>query len=228
LVDVLLGRFVGMQNNLIACVIIVFLCIIASCVVGSVSVLARRVPAAMVNAFLYLTACKFRLFSRRCLEILRWHGRLSGTIIVAVLTTEGFGVFITFANCIEHIKVNHIQSKWGPCYPIVRLPPDVSLSLGLFVGSPIEDWSCTFSSKQQLLEQIVLKSLQMNSTPVSLIVIFITFCYILQLYDPTLIRVQYGWTVYVNWVVAGVFLASTCAWFVLKQVLYVETAKTMI
>ncbi|KAL5106626.1 hypothetical protein TcWFU_002148 [Taenia crassiceps] len=127
-----------MQNNLIACVIIVFLCIIASFVVGAVSVLARRVPAAMVNAFLYLTAC----------------------------------LFITFANCIEHIKLNHIQSKWGPCYPIVRLPPD--------------------------------------------------------LYDPTLIHVQYGWTVYVNWVVAGVFLASTCVWFVLKQVLYMETTKTMI
>ncbi|KAL5971420.1 hypothetical protein TSMEX_000850 [Taenia solium] len=143
--NVFSGDIAGMQNNLIACMIIVFLCIIASCVVGSVSVLARRVPAAMVNAFLYLTACK---------------------------STTSKSVFITFANCIEHIKVNHIQSKWGPCYPIVRLPPD--------------------------------------------------------LYDPTLIRVQYGWTVFVNWVVAGVFLASTCAWFVLKQVLYVETTKTVI
>ncbi|KAH9278473.1 hypothetical protein ECG_09289 [Echinococcus granulosus] len=79
-----------MQNNLIACVIVVFLCIISSSIVGAISVLARMVPAAMVNAYLYLTAC----------------------------------VFIIFANCIEHIKVNHIQSKWGPCYPIVNLPAD--------------------------------------------------------------------------------------------------------
>ncbi|KAL5106908.1 hypothetical protein TcWFU_006070 [Taenia crassiceps] len=127
-----------MQNNLIACTIIVFLCIIASIVIGAISVLARMVPAALVNAFLYLTAC----------------------------------VFIIFANCIEHIKVNHIQSKWGPCYPIVSLPPD--------------------------------------------------------LYDPTLIRVQYGWSVYVNWIVVGVFVASASVWFVLKQFLYVETAKAMI
>ncbi|KAH9278114.1 hypothetical protein ECG_09290 [Echinococcus granulosus] len=127
-----------MQNNLIACVIVVFLCIISSTIVGAVSVLARMVPAAMVNAYLYLTAC----------------------------------VFIMFANCIEHIKVNHIQWKWGPCYPIVNLPAD--------------------------------------------------------LYDPTLIRVEYGWSVYVNWIVVGDFLASACVWFVLKQFLYVETAKTMI
>nr|CDS23370.1 hypothetical protein EgrG_002040400 [Echinococcus granulosus] len=47
-----------MQNNLIACVIVVFLCIISSSIVGAISVLARMVPAAMVNAYLYLTACK--------------------------------------------------------------------------------------------------------------------------------------------------------------------------
>ncbi|EUB54625.1 hypothetical protein EGR_10518 [Echinococcus granulosus] len=48
-----------MQNNLIACVIVVFLCIISSTIVGAISVLARMVPATMVNAYLYLTACKF-------------------------------------------------------------------------------------------------------------------------------------------------------------------------
>ncbi|EUB53830.1 hypothetical protein EGR_11319 [Echinococcus granulosus] len=53
------NREEGMQNNLIACVIVVFLCIISSSIVGTVSVLARMVPAAMVNAYLYLTACKF-------------------------------------------------------------------------------------------------------------------------------------------------------------------------
>ncbi|KAM7534734.1 hypothetical protein Aperf_G00000115743 [Anoplocephala perfoliata] len=47
-----------MQNNLIACIIIVFLCIASSAIVGAVGVLARMVPAALVNAFLYLTACK--------------------------------------------------------------------------------------------------------------------------------------------------------------------------
>ncbi|KAL5971421.1 hypothetical protein TSMEX_000851 [Taenia solium] len=140
-----------MQNNLIACTIIVFLCIIASMVIGAISVLARMVPAALVNAFLYLTACKFRFFFPPRLSV---------------------SVFIIFANCIEHIKVNHIQSKWGPCYPIVSLPPD--------------------------------------------------------LYDPTLIRVHYGWSVYVNWIVVGVFVASASVWFVLKQFLYVETAKAMI
>ncbi|VUZ52279.1 unnamed protein product, partial [Hymenolepis diminuta] len=49
------------------------------------------VPAVLVNAFLYLTAC----------------------------------VFIIFANCIEHIKLNHIQSKWGPCYPIANFTADL-------------------------------------------------------------------------------------------------------
>lgn len=48
-----------MQNNLITCIIIAYLCIIASIIVGAVSVLARLVPAAMVNAFLYLITCKF-------------------------------------------------------------------------------------------------------------------------------------------------------------------------
>lgn len=60
--NVLPMDFVGMQNNLIACTIIVFLCIIASMVIGAISVLARMVPAALVNAFLYLTACKFYFF----------------------------------------------------------------------------------------------------------------------------------------------------------------------
>ncbi|EUB53994.1 hypothetical protein EGR_11150 [Echinococcus granulosus] len=44
-----------------------------------------------------------------------------------VVAISPSGVFIMFANCIEHIKVNHIQWKWGPCYPIVNLPADVSL-----------------------------------------------------------------------------------------------------
>ncbi|VDD78511.1 unnamed protein product [Mesocestoides corti] len=127
-----------MQNNLIACVIIVFLCIISSFVVGSVSVLARIVPAALVNAFLYLTAC----------------------------------VFIVFANCIEHIKVIHIRSKWGPCYPISDLPPE--------------------------------------------------------LYNPQMITVHYGWPVYLNWAAVSVFLGSTCAWFTLKRILFVETSKAII
>ncbi|EUB54256.1 hypothetical protein EGR_10882 [Echinococcus granulosus] len=47
-----------MQNNLIACVIVVFLCIISSSIVGAISALSRMVPAAMVNPYLYLTDCK--------------------------------------------------------------------------------------------------------------------------------------------------------------------------
>ncbi|EUB54119.1 hypothetical protein EGR_11025 [Echinococcus granulosus] len=47
-------------------------------------------------------------------------------------------------------------------------------------------------------------------------------------YDPTLIRIQYIWSVYVNWIVVGVFLASASVWFVLKRFLYEETAKAMI
>eukprot|EP00108_Taenia_solium_P006644 TsM_000134700 transcript=TsM_000134700 gene=TsM_000134700 len=81
-------------------------------------------------------------------------------------------VSIIFANCIEHIKLNHIQWKWGPCYPIINLPAD--------------------------------------------------------LYDPNLIRVQYGWSMYVSWIEVGAFLASSCVWFALKEFLYVETAKAMI
>ncbi|VDM33571.1 unnamed protein product [Hydatigera taeniaeformis] len=188
-----------MQNNLIACTIIVFLCIISSIVIGAISVLARMVPAAMVNAFLYLTACKFHLLLSPQLPIIQAvltasppmrpkatrRSKLAKMRSPVCLTTLNIWVkfsvrwynsvecvFIIFANCIEHIKVNHIQSKWGPCYPIVSLPPD--------------------------------------------------------LYDPTLIRVQYGWSVYVNWIVVGVFLASASVWFVLKQFLYVETAKAMI
>lgn len=50
--------FAGMQNNVIACTIVVFLCVLSSLVVGAVSVYAHVVPAALVNAFLYLTASK--------------------------------------------------------------------------------------------------------------------------------------------------------------------------
>nr|CDS23364.1 hypothetical protein EgrG_002039800 [Echinococcus granulosus] len=60
----------GMQNKLIARVIVSFLCITSSSTVGAGSVTSLMVPAAMVNVFLCPTACKFSLlvFSR-CLVI---------------------------------------------------------------------------------------------------------------------------------------------------------------
>ncbi|BHF81175.1 hypothetical protein SprV_0702434800 [Sparganum proliferum] len=80
-----------MQNNLISCTIVVLMCVGCSVAIGVVSIAFRIVPAALVNAFLYLTA----------------------------------GLFVIFSNFIQQIKVDRVQSKWGPCYPIASLPEEL-------------------------------------------------------------------------------------------------------
>ncbi|KAM3177746.1 hypothetical protein ACTXT7_003959 [Hymenolepis weldensis] len=49
-----------------------------------------------------------------------------------------------------------------------------------------------------------------------------------KLYDPKLIRVHYGWPIFLNWAAVGVFIAAAGAWFKLKQVLHVEASRAMI
>ncbi|CAH8607336.1 unnamed protein product [Schistosoma margrebowiei] len=77
-----------MQNNIISCVVVVYLSVAASVLIGAFSTLFRAVPAAMVTGVLYITS----------------------------------GVFIIFANCIHHTKLNRLEYEWGPCYPISQIP----------------------------------------------------------------------------------------------------------
>nr|CAH8863714.1 unnamed protein product [Trichobilharzia regenti] len=77
-----------MQNNIISCVVVVYLSVAASVLIGAFSTLFRAVPAAMVTGVLYVTS----------------------------------GVFIIFANCIHHTKLNRLEYEWGPCYPISQIP----------------------------------------------------------------------------------------------------------
>ncbi|KAK4468760.1 hypothetical protein MN116_007934 [Schistosoma mekongi] len=77
-----------MQNNIISCVVVVYLSVAASVLIGAFSTVFRAVPAAMVTGVLYVTS----------------------------------GVFIIFANCIHHTKLNRLEYEWGPCYPISQIP----------------------------------------------------------------------------------------------------------
>ncbi|XP_018653109.1 hypothetical protein Smp_158170 [Schistosoma mansoni] len=81
-------RLAEMQNNIISCVVVVYLSVAASVLIGAFSTLFRAVPAAMVTGVLYITS----------------------------------GVFIIFANCIHHTKLNRLEYEWGPCYPISQIP----------------------------------------------------------------------------------------------------------
>ncbi|KAF8567825.1 hypothetical protein P879_02004 [Paragonimus westermani] len=80
--------FLKMQNNIISCVIVVYLCMMVSTVIGIFATLFRNVPASMVTGVLHVTS----------------------------------GVFVIFANCIHHTKLNRLESEWGPCHPLSRLP----------------------------------------------------------------------------------------------------------
>ncbi|CAH8517123.1 unnamed protein product [Dicrocoelium dendriticum] len=80
--------FLKMQNNIIACVIVVYLCLAVSTLLGTFATLFRNVPAAMVTGVLHVTS----------------------------------GVFVIFANCIHHTKLNRLEDEWGPCHPLTRIP----------------------------------------------------------------------------------------------------------
>lgn len=47
-----------MQNNIISCVVVVYLSVAASVLIGAFSTLFRAVPAAMVTGVLYITSGK--------------------------------------------------------------------------------------------------------------------------------------------------------------------------
>ncbi|THD28133.1 hypothetical protein D915_001067 [Fasciola hepatica] len=100
--------FLKMQNNIISCVIVVYLCMASSILIGVFATVFRNVPASMVTGVLQVTS----------------------------------GVFVIFANCIHHTKLNRLEYEWGPCHPISKIPDELYQPNLIRVHS---HWSLTVS-----------------------------------------------------------------------------------
>ncbi|GAA47791.1 hypothetical protein CLF_100805 [Clonorchis sinensis] len=55
--------YLKMQNNIISCVIVVYLCMVGSALIGTFAIVFRTVPASMVTGVLHVTSGVFVIFA---------------------------------------------------------------------------------------------------------------------------------------------------------------------